>query len=71
MKQKEHKEFPWTGLFFATAVSFFVFAIVIKFIKGAHTHITLFLLIGCVSLGLGLLSLIAGLSTGRTFKNLK
>jgi asparagine N-glycosylation enzyme membrane subunit Stt3 len=68
MKPNEHKEFPWTGLFFVTAVSFLVFGIFIKFIRGAHAHITLFLLIGCVSLGLGLLSLIAGLSTRRMFK---
>ena len=71
MKEKEPFEFNWTGLFFATALSFFAFAVFIKLIKGVPAHMTLFFMIGCVSLGFGLLGLIARLPARRIFKKVK
>jgi len=65
MNLKEETGFSWIGLFFATAICFFVFSIFIKIINGNPSHTLLFLLIGCISVALGMLSFIAALLIKR------
>lgn len=62
MKQKEEAKFSLTGLFIITAICFFIFNWLIKLIDGTAAHSTLFVIIGFISIGLGILSFINDLT---------
>ena len=64
MEEKEMKEFSWTGMFLVTGFCFFLFRLILKILDGTEPRI--FLMIGSVSLFLGLLNAAAARSMSRT-----
>jgi hypothetical protein len=58
MNQNEPSGFSWELLFIVTAVSFLSFSLLTKLLDGSPAHVSLFLKIGLIALGLGIISTI-------------
>ena len=56
MEDLDIPKFSWTGLFFVTGACFLAFSLILKLLDG--NHVSLFLIIGLVNLGCGVLALI-------------
>ena len=56
MEDLDIPKFSWTGLFFVTGACFLAFSFTLKLLGGSH--VSLFLIVGLVSLGFGVLAYI-------------
>jgi len=67
MEEKKMSLFYWTSIFLVTGFCFFSFGGIIEFLN--HSYPALFFWIGCISLFLGLLNIIAKIVSISIRKN--
>ncbi len=67
MEEKEMREFSWTNLFLVTGLCFLAFSGFLKLLDGSH--VLLFLRIGLVTTGLGLIAFLNKWAGQKFFAN--